>query len=85
MGAHVAPAAGAGFVALGFALIAWILYDATSVQETLRLAAVVDEATVALLGLALGLTLIAVGIAAWLRARPEPPAPRYAAASRESG
>lgn len=37
--------------------------------ETLRLAAVVDEARVALLGLALGLGSIAAGIVLWRRAR----------------
>jgi hypothetical protein len=58
-----------GLVALSSALVAWVLYDATSVLETLRLAAVVDEASVALLGLALGLASIAVGIALWRRAR----------------
>lgn len=62
-------AGAAGFVALGFALVAWVLYDATSVLETLRLADVVDEASIALLGLALGLASIAVGIVLWRRAR----------------
>lgn len=57
------------FVALGFALVAWVLYDASSLLETLRFAAVMDEAVAALLGLAFGCASMAVGIVLWHRTR----------------
>ena len=40
------------FVFLGAGLLAWILVDASSVDSTLGLSAVLDEASVAVLGLA---------------------------------
>lgn len=60
---------GIALVAFGLALLAWLLYDATSVHRVLGLDAVMDEASVALGGLAVGAALVATGIACWRRSR----------------
>lgn len=60
---------GVALIIPGLALLAWLLYDATSVVSTLGLDAIVDEASVAVGGLAAGGVLIATGIVCWRRAR----------------
>jgi hypothetical protein len=51
--------------AFGVALLAWVAYDATSVQQALGLSAVLDEATVAVGGLVLGLGSLGAGYGFW--------------------
>ncbi len=58
---------GIALVVAGLALLAWLLYDATSVLDALGLGVVVDEATVALLGLLVGVVCVLMGIACWRR------------------
>lgn len=56
-------------VSSGLALLAWVLYDATSLRDRLWLASVMDEASVALLGLAVSSISMVLGIALLRRAR----------------
>ncbi len=60
---------GIALIVAGLTLLAWLLYDATSVLEAFGLGAVVDEATVALLGLLVGAACVVLGIACWRRPR----------------
>lgn len=56
-------------VTSGLVLLAWLLYDATGAHRALGLDSVVDEASVALGGLAAGVALVATGIVYWRRSR----------------
>jgi hypothetical protein len=55
------------FAVCGIALVAWVLWDAGSVQQHLPFGARMDEASVALLALALGGALLALAIHALRR------------------
>lgn len=48
-------------IVLGMGLLAWVSYDATSVLGALGLQARMDEATVAVLALSLGIVLAGTG------------------------
>ena len=61
--------AGIALVILGLALLAWLLYDATSVVETLGLAALMSEAAVALLGLLVVAVCLGGGVACLRKSR----------------
>ena len=55
--------------AFGLALIAWVAYDATTVQRVLGLTPVLSEAAVAVAALALGSTSLGAGYVLWRAAR----------------
>jgi hypothetical protein len=59
--------AAVALVAAGLALLAWVLYDAGVVRDTLRLGTLASEATVALAGLLAALSSVAAGALAWRR------------------
>lgn len=61
--------AGLALLTFGVLLLAWLLYDATSVLTALRLDGTVSEAGVALAGLAVAAAAVASGLWSVRRAR----------------
>jgi hypothetical protein len=55
---------GSVFAVCGMALVAWVLWDAGVVRQQVPFGARLDEASVALLGLALGGALLALAVRA---------------------
>lgn len=66
--------ASATLVLFGFALFGWLLYDAGSVVETLRLGGAMSEGAVAIVGLALVAAAIGGGVTSYWRSRRRAPA-----------
>ena len=54
---------------LGAGLLTWLLYDATSVRETLGLGSLASEGTVALVGLVISAAALGAGLAFWRKGR----------------
>ncbi len=54
-------------ILFGLSLFVWLLYDATTVVDTLSLGGVASEAVVALVGLAVVAAAIAFGVSSWRR------------------
>ena len=54
---------------MGGALLAWLLYDATSVQAALGLDGLASEGAVALVGPLVGVAALCAGLVCWRRGR----------------
>ena len=54
---------------MGCALLAWLLYDATSVQAALGLGALANEGAVAIVGLLVAMASLCAGLVFWRRGR----------------
>jgi len=63
-------ACASALVVVGLGLLAWVAYDATSVLRVFGPHVWVDEATVAMVGLAVGVFLAIAGIFIWHTAAP---------------
>ena len=61
--------AGLSLFIAGIGLMAWLLYDASSVRETLGLEALASEGVVVLLGLAMSAVWLCSGYVLWLIGR----------------
>ena len=66
--------AGPALFAVGAAALAWLLYDASHVRETLGLGAFASEGAVALAGLAFGMGALCAGALLWWKSRGRRPA-----------
>ena len=60
---------GLALFTFSFSLLAWLLYDATSVTETLGLGTLVGEGVVASLGLFIVAASLVVGFLLWRKGR----------------